>query len=132
MLEKMPKCNCNRNFDALFVCLKSDQECKDSKTQKFYCVKCSEEKHDHRSVVISSELTKQNTRWQSLKNDVGTTFTKADIVFKELRPLIAYLEEAMMQPNIAIQKPVKWLNAEFNSLKTLNQNINNVYDTKIK
>ncbi len=63
---------------------------------------------------------------------MSATFTAADRAFKELRPLIAYLEEAMMQSNVAIQKPVKWLNAEFNSLKTLNQNINNVYDSKIK
>ena len=38
----------------------------------------------------------------------------------------------MMQPIVAIKKPVKWLNADYNLLKTLYQNINNVYDSKIK
>jgi hypothetical protein len=31
MLEKMEKCNCGRNFEVIYVCLKSEQECKDSK-----------------------------------------------------------------------------------------------------
>lgn len=53
----MEKCNCGRGFDVMFVCLKSDQECKDSKYQKYYCVECSsEDKHDHKSAVISNEL----------------------------------------------------------------------------
>jgi hypothetical protein len=38
----------------------------------------------------------------------------------------------MMQSIIAIKKPVKWLTADFNSLKTLNQNIISVYNSKIK
>jgi hypothetical protein len=32
MLEKMEKCNCGRNLETIFVCLKTEQECKDSKT----------------------------------------------------------------------------------------------------
>ncbi len=32
MLEKMPKCNCNRNFEAIYICLKTVQECKDAAT----------------------------------------------------------------------------------------------------
>jgi hypothetical protein len=66
MLEKMAKCNCNRNYEVIYICLKSEHECKDSNKQKFYCDKCSEEKHDHRPVLVSSELTKQNNRWLSL------------------------------------------------------------------
>jgi hypothetical protein len=38
----------------------------------------------------------------------------------------------MMQPIIAIKNPVKWLSADFNSLKTLNQNIISFYNSKIK
>jgi hypothetical protein len=47
-------------------------------------------------VLISNELKKQNNRWLALKNDVNVTFIAVEAVFKELRPLIAYLEEAMM------------------------------------
>jgi hypothetical protein len=31
MLEKMTKCNCNKDLEAIFVCTKSEEECKDSK-----------------------------------------------------------------------------------------------------
>ena len=31
MLDKMPKCNCNRDLEVLYVCVKSEEECKDSK-----------------------------------------------------------------------------------------------------
>ena len=57
MLEKMEKCNCGRNLEAIYVCLKTEKECKDSKYQNFYCLECSsEDKHDHKSVAIVNEL----------------------------------------------------------------------------
>ena len=58
MLEKMPKCNCGRDLETIFVCLKTEQQCPDSKTQKYYCVICSEEenKHDHKPITIVTEL----------------------------------------------------------------------------
>jgi hypothetical protein len=57
MLEKMDKCNCGRNLEVIFICLKSEEECKDAKNQKYYCIKCStEDKHDHKGAVIANEL----------------------------------------------------------------------------
>jgi hypothetical protein len=46
--------------------------------------------------------------------DITTAFSSAENAYKELWPLIVYLEEAMMQPGIAIKKPVKWLTTDFN------------------
>jgi hypothetical protein len=46
--------------------------------------------------------------------DITTAFSAADIAYKELWPLIEYLEEAMMQPGVAIAKPVKWLTSDIN------------------
>jgi hypothetical protein len=46
--------------------------------------------------------------------DINTSFSAAEVAYKELWPLIVYLEEAMMQPGIAISKPVKWLTSDFN------------------
>ena len=115
MLEKMQKCNCNRDLEAIYVCLKSEQECKDSKNQKFYCIVCSQEdKHDHKSIAIFSELQAQSKNWKDLISDVTTSFSAAETSYKELWPLIVYLEEAMMQPGITISKPVKWLTTDFN------------------
>ena len=43
-----------------------------------------------------------------------------------------YLEEAMMQPGIAITKPVKWLTTDFNQLKALHENIITIINGQIK
>ena len=51
--------------------------------------------------------------------DITTAFSAADIAYKDLWPLIEYLEEAMMQPGVAIAKPVKWLTSDINQLKAL-------------
>ena len=45
--------------------------------------------------------------------ELTSTFSAAENAYKELWPLIVYLEEAMMQPGIAISKPVKWLTVDF-------------------
>jgi hypothetical protein len=47
-------------------------------------------------------------------NDITSIFSAAENAYKELWPLIVYLEEAMMQPGVAISKPVKWLTTDFN------------------
>ncbi len=47
-------------------------------------------------------------------NDISSSFSTAENAYKELWPLIVYLEEAMMKPSVAINKPVKWLTSDFN------------------
>jgi hypothetical protein len=78
-------------------------------------MKCyQEDKHDHKPIYIVGELEKQNGKWKTLKNDVSSAFSTAEVAYKELWPLIVYLEEAMMKPGVAINKPVKWLTTDFN------------------
>jgi hypothetical protein len=43
-----------------------------------------------------------------------------------------YLEEAMMQPGVAISKPVKWLTTDFNQLKALHDNFITIINGQIK
>ena len=64
--------------------------------------------------------------------DLSTSFSAAENAYKELWPLIVYLEEAMMQPGIAINKPVKWLTTDFNQLKALHDNIITIINGQIK
>ena len=64
--------------------------------------------------MIVNELKVQNNKWQAFISEITTIFSAADLAYKELWPLILYLEEAMMQPGIAISKPVKWLKTDFN------------------
>jgi hypothetical protein len=78
-------------------------------------MKCyQEDKHDHKAVFIVGELEKQNGKWKTLKNDISSAFSTAENAYKELWPLIVYLEEAMMKPGVSINKPVKWLTTDFN------------------
>ena len=64
--------------------------------------------------------------------ELTTTFSAAENAYKELWPLIVYLEEAMMQPGIAISKPVKWLTIDFVQLKTLHDNVIIINNGQIK
>jgi hypothetical protein len=43
-----------------------------------------------------------------------------------------YLEDAMMQPRVAIDKPVKWLTSDYNALKFLHDNVVDLNDTLVK
>jgi hypothetical protein len=38
----------------------------------------------------------------------------------------------MMQPGVAIDRPVKWLTADYNALKALHDNVININNGKIK
>ena len=61
-----------------------------------------------------NELEVQHKNWTSFMTDITTSFSAAEGAYKELRPLIVYLEVAMMQPGANISKPVKWLSTDFN------------------
>ena len=50
---------------------------------------------------------------------------------KEYEPLILYLESAMMEPNVQIVKPVKWLSTDISDLTTIQNEVVSLYDNKI-
>jgi hypothetical protein len=52
--------------------------------------------------LIVNELKVQNKKWQEFISEISLIFSAAEIAYKELGPLIVYLEEAMMQPGIEI------------------------------
>jgi len=64
--------------------------------------------------------------------EIETIFSTADLAYKELGPLIAYLEEAMMKPGVVINKPVKWLTADFNKLRGLYHEVKKLNEGQIK
>ena len=76
-------------------------------------MKCyNENKHDHKPIMIVGELENQHLKWQTLKSEIVKYCQKVLPAFKEYEPLILYLESAMMDPNVKIQKPVKWLSSD--------------------
>lgn len=52
-------------------------------------------------------------------SEMTIILSAAQSSFIELYPLIAYLEESMMQPGITINKPIKWLSIDFSQLSGL-------------
>jgi hypothetical protein len=64
--------------------------------------------------------------------EIETIFSPADVAYKELGPLIAYLEDAMMKPGVVINKPVKWLTADFNKLKVRYHEVKTLNEGQIK
>jgi hypothetical protein len=63
LVENMAKCNCNRSQEVLFVCLKTEKQCADAQNQKYYCIKCYKEKHDHKSSLIEDEFKEIYHGW---------------------------------------------------------------------
>jgi hypothetical protein len=64
--------------------------------------------------------------------EIETIFSAADLAYKELGPLIAYLEEAMMKPGVVINKPVKWITTGFNKLMALHHEVKTLNEGQIK
>jgi hypothetical protein len=58
-----------------------------------------EGKHEHKSIVIVKEIEAQSKKWQDIKLELLTTYDEATKRYKELEPLIKYIEEAMMDPD---------------------------------
>ena len=52
--------------------------------------------------------------WTTFMTEIDTMFSAADLAYKELGPLITYLEETMMKPGVALNRPVKWLTTDYN------------------
>ncbi len=64
-------------------------------------MKCyMEDKHDHEEVMIVGGLENCHTKWLTLKTEVVTYCQKALPAYKEYKPLILYLENAMMEPGV--------------------------------
>ena len=52
--------------------------------------------------------------WTTFMTEIETILSAGDLAYKELGPLIAYLEETMMNPGVSINRPVKWLTTDYN------------------
>ena len=119
--ELMPKCNCPKGHESIFVCKNSS--CPDHKNQKYYCLDCSqdEKKHDHRSFAIIKEMEILNKKWQYLKLQLRTVFNNATTKYEKLAPLIKYLEHIMMNSKVQITQPVKWITKDFARLGVLHK-----------
>ena len=131
-LEKMPKCSCDRGFEALYVCLKKESECKDSAMQKYYCAQCSQEdKHDHKPLMIVAELQKIHNVWTGLRTEIKSVYAQSQGVFTEIQPIILYLEDALMTDQ-KVGNPVKWISTDFNKLKGLNEEITSFYNVNVQ
>ncbi len=61
-----------------------------------------------------SELHIHYDYWTTFITETSASFSAAENAYKEMWPLIVYLEESMMKPGVAISKPVKWLTTDFN------------------
>ncbi len=78
--------------------------------------------------MIIGELKKSHDKWLALKTEAVTFCQQALPAFKEFKPLILYLESAMMEPDVKIVKPVNWLSSDFAKLSTIHDEIVAIYD----
>jgi hypothetical protein len=73
-LELMDKCNCGSGQEVFFIC-KSNQ-CADHQKQKYYCMFTFILRaiHDHRVVMIVSEIDSQSKKWHAFKLELSNTY----------------------------------------------------------
>ena len=79
-------------------------------------MKCSEEKHTgHPSFGIANKVEKFHLKWKTLKENIQTNLGTVTISYEELKPLILYLEEAMLHPavHIYIGEEKKWITPNY-------------------
>lgn len=63
----------------------------------YYCFECSQEdKHDHKSIAVVSELKAQHRLWTAFITEITAALSAAESAYREQGPLIVYLEVAMM------------------------------------
>ncbi len=75
----------------MYVCY--DVSCPNyEENNPYYCMKCSPKKHVHLSFQIANEVDELHSKWTTLKQNIQTNLGTVTISYKELKPLILYLE----------------------------------------
>ena len=62
-----------------------------------------------------------DSKWQPLKVQLSIVFNNATSKYEKLSPLIKYLEHIMMNSNVRITQPVKWITKDFDKFEALHK-----------
>ena len=83
-------------------------------------------------MFIANEIEAQSKKWHSFKLELQATYDEATRRYRELAPLIKYIEEAMMNPDAIIAKQVEWISVKYGQMEKAYNEGTKVYNDKIK
>jgi hypothetical protein len=82
-------------------------------------------------VLIANELVQHTEMWHELKKKINTLHLHVITVYSHLQPLIVYLENAMMQPGIEIDKQISWITVVHREVIDLNKGFTDFFSKKV-
>jgi len=91
-----------------------------------------EGKHEHKPIVIVKEIEVYSKKWHDFKLEMQATYDEATKRYKELEPLIKYIEEAMMDPEAKFSKQVEWISVKYGQMLNEYNEGTKLYNEKVK
>ncbi len=55
------------------------------------------------------EIDAQKKKWNDYKVELASSYEEGNKRCKQLEPLIKYIEEAMLDPDVTLDREVEWL-----------------------
>lgn len=83
-------------------------------------------------MLIANELVEHTEMWQALKQKINTLHHHVTTVYSNLQPLIVYLENAMMQPGVELDKQISWITVVQREVIDLNKGFTDFYTNKVQ
>jgi hypothetical protein len=83
-------------------------------------------------VFIANEIEASSKKWHNFKLELQSTYDEATRKYRELSPLIKYIEEAMMNPDAIFAKQVEWITVRYGQLEKVYNEGTKVYNDKVK
>jgi hypothetical protein len=77
------------------------------------------------------EIEAQSKKWHDFKLELQTTYDEASRRFRELEPLIKYIEEAMMDPDATFAKQIQWISVKFGQVEKAYNEGTKIYKDKV-
>jgi hypothetical protein len=69
--------------------------------------------------------------WHELKEKISTLHEHVTTVYSDLQPLIVYLEDAMMQPGVELDKKISWITVVHREVIDLNKGFSDFFTNKV-
>ena len=69
--------------------------------------------------------------WHALKQKINTLHHHVTTVYSNLQPLIVYLENAMMQPGVELDKQISWITVAQREVIDMNKGFNEIFNNKV-
>ena len=81
--------------------------------------------------MIVSEIDSYSKKWHDLMLELQTTYDEATKRYRELEPLIKYIEETMMDIDAAFPKQVKWISVKYGQVENAYNEGTKIFKDKV-